>query len=198
MSNDNKGFKGNLDAGNSEEEADNKSGGGLFGGLSGLTHAAQEAAKQSDSDTLSGSIFGGIGDLTHAAKEAGKQADKTTLGGGFFGGVADAADAAREAAQQAEAAQRAAAQRAADAASAQAAQTSDFADEEEFVGSGGVGGGDQLEAIRRGYAERGMADPSALGGPDSSIVTADSGETTDNSGFQGNLDSPSGSSGSED
>ncbi len=80
----------------------------------------------------------------------------------------DAATAAQKLREQADAEKRA--QEEAANAKASASNQND-----DFVGSGGVGSLDQLDAIRRGYEERGISDASGLGG-------------ASDIGFQSNMD----------
>jgi hypothetical protein len=158
-------FKSNLDAGstndNSDDNTDEK-GNGLLGGISGLTRAAQEAAHKANANTLGGSIFEGAEGLVKSARSAVDKADQDAADNTVYGAAAKAAAAAADAAKAAADASAAAAKL------REQAEAQSSADDGEFVGSGGVGSAEQLDAIRRGYAERGIADPSGLGGSEKS------------------------------
>ena len=152
-------------------------------------------------ETNQGGIIGGIKALINAAKgvtgrakhEDEKPADNAR----------QAADAARQASenarkqQETEAARKAAedARHKADwarieAESAQrAAEALRAEQQQEPQGSGGVNSEDQLDAIRRGYIERGLADPSGLtANSDSVSSNLDVDVSAPDSGIRSNLD----------
>jgi hypothetical protein len=164
MSDQKKSFHANLDADNSSDNTDNKD-------LASNLIAAAKGIVDSEAATKAAAGAGGLaGDLLAAAKgvvdsqntaraTADSNASQSGKSVGDIGGDALSAQAAAKAAADAQAAADKLRQQV-QAQQEQAAQ--DSSSDDDFVGSGGAGSAEQLDAIRRGYAERGMADPSGL------------------------------------
>ena len=130
--------------------------GSIFDRITGMANAAREAAEEAEqAGRQHQSPLDRVREIAETARRAAEnarqqaeQAEETPVERAYKA-AEDAAHKARWARIEAEAAQRAEEARRA-------------SEQEEFQGSGGVGSQEQLDTLRRGYIERGLADPSGL------------------------------------
>lgn len=161
-----------------------RSGKSILGGITGLTGAAKEAAEEAEDNART--PVDRVKRLADAAREAAEQAKRQHQNP--IDRVREIAQAAQQAAENAR--KQAETKRVIEnARRADQARNAEQAEQEEFQGSGGVGSAEQLDAIRRGYIERGLADPSGLTiDNDATASNLDAGINSQGAGMQSNLD----------
>lgn len=178
-----------------DKDQASRSSGGIVGGINDLVNSAKHAVDEA-SQTPTDRIDNLVEAAKHAVENAQKQAEAAKEAAAQTSQhhndptqhARDLVEAAKQAAENAQKQAAAAADRKAadeirrkaqlarmEAEAAQRAEEARKAEqEEEFHGSGGVGSAEDLDALRRGYIERGLADPSGLTASDDAQSNLDS------------------------